>query len=79
VVELTADVDAAKAVYAELDLPAIVGQGDDILAGVHYHTKIGNHDHYPTGGQTISASDGPRRRDVPPDRAGHGHGAHCQC
>ena len=37
--ELTADVDAAKAVYAELDLPAIVGQGDDILAGVHYHTK----------------------------------------
>jgi hypothetical protein len=39
VVELTADVDAAKAVYAELDLPAIVGQGDDILAGVHYHTQ----------------------------------------
>ena len=39
VVELTADVDAAKAVYAELDLPAIVGQGDDILAGVRYHTQ----------------------------------------
>ena len=38
-VELTADVDAAKAVYAELDLPAIVGQGDDILAGVRYHTQ----------------------------------------
>jgi hypothetical protein len=39
VVELTADVDAAKPVYAELDLPAIVGQGDDILAGVRYHTQ----------------------------------------
>lgn len=37
--ELTADVEAAKAVYAELDLPAIVGQGDDILAGVRYHTQ----------------------------------------
>jgi hypothetical protein len=36
--ELTADVEAAKAVYAELDLPAIVGPGDDILAAVHYHT-----------------------------------------
>jgi hypothetical protein len=36
--ELTADVEAAKAVYAELDLPAIVGQGDDILAAVRYHT-----------------------------------------
>jgi hypothetical protein len=36
--ELTADVEAAKAVYAELDLPAIVGQGDDILAGVRYHS-----------------------------------------
>jgi len=39
VVELTADIDAAKAVFAELDLPAIVGQGDDILAGVRYHTQ----------------------------------------
>jgi hypothetical protein len=39
VLELTADVEAAKAVYAELDLPAIVGQGDDILAGVRYHTQ----------------------------------------
>jgi hypothetical protein len=37
--ELTADVEAAKTVYAELDLPAIVGQGDDILAGVRYHTQ----------------------------------------
>ena len=36
--ELTADVEAAKALYAELDLPAIVGQGDDILAGVRYHS-----------------------------------------
>jgi hypothetical protein len=39
VLELTADVEAAKAIYAELDLPAIVGQGDDVLAGVHYHTR----------------------------------------
>lgn len=39
VVELTADVEAAKAVYAELDLPAIVGAGDDILASAHYHTQ----------------------------------------
>ena len=39
VLELTADVEAAKTIYAELDLPAIVGQGDDILAGVHYHTQ----------------------------------------
>lgn len=37
--ELTADVEAAKDVYAELDLPAIVDQGDDILAGVTYHTE----------------------------------------
>jgi len=36
--ELTADVETAKAIYAELDLPAIVGQGDDILAAVRYHT-----------------------------------------
>ncbi len=39
VVERTANVEAAKAVYAELDLPAIVGQGDDILASVRYHTE----------------------------------------
>ena len=39
VLALTADVEAAKAVYAELDLPAIVGEGDDILAGVRYHTQ----------------------------------------
>ena len=38
VVELTADVEAAKTIYAELDLPAIVGQGDKILAAVRYHT-----------------------------------------
>ncbi len=39
VVELTADIEAAKTVYAELDLPAIVGEGDKILAGVRYHTQ----------------------------------------
>jgi hypothetical protein len=39
VLELTADVEATKAIYAELDLPAIVGQGDDILAGVRYHSQ----------------------------------------
>ncbi len=39
VVEQTADVEAAKAAYAELDLPAIVGQGDDIMASVRYHTQ----------------------------------------
>jgi hypothetical protein len=39
VLELTADVEAAKAIYAELDLPAIAGEGDDILAGVRYHTQ----------------------------------------
>ncbi len=39
VLELTSDVQAAKAVYAELDLPAIVGEGDDIQAGVRYHTQ----------------------------------------
>jgi hypothetical protein len=57
VLELTADVEAAKALYAELDLPAIVGQGDDILAGVRYHSQ------QPAtmtitlpGGQTISGA-----------------------
>jgi hypothetical protein len=39
VVELTADIESAKAVYAELDLPAIVGLGDEIRAGVRYHTE----------------------------------------
>ena len=39
VLELTTDVEAAKAIYAELDLPAIVGEGDKILAAVHYHTQ----------------------------------------
>jgi hypothetical protein len=38
VLELTADVEADQAIYAELDLPAIVSQGDDILSGVRYHT-----------------------------------------
>ncbi len=55
--ELTADVEAAKAVYAELDLPASVSPGDDILASVRYHTE------QPAtlaitlpGGQTISGA-----------------------
>jgi hypothetical protein len=39
VLELTADVEAAKALYAELDLPAIVGPEDDILAAVRYHSQ----------------------------------------
>ena len=39
VLELTADLEAAKALYAELDLPAIVGPGDDILAAVRYHSQ----------------------------------------
>ncbi len=38
VLELTADVEVSKPVYAELDLPAIAGAGDDVLAGVRYHT-----------------------------------------
>lgn|GEM_PF-1964326 len=37
--ELTADVRAAKPVYAELDLPASASVGDDILAAVRYHTE----------------------------------------
>ena len=36
--ELTADVQAEKPVYAELDLPAIVGEGDEIEASVTYHS-----------------------------------------
>jgi hypothetical protein len=38
VVELTADVQADKLLYAELDLPAIVAKGDEIEAGVTYHS-----------------------------------------
>jgi hypothetical protein len=37
--ELTADVQADKPLYAELDLPAIASPGDDITAGVNYHTR----------------------------------------
>jgi len=37
--ELTADVAVAKPLYAELDVPAIAGQGDDVLAGVRYHSS----------------------------------------
>ena len=55
--ELTADVEAAKAVYAELDFPASVSPGDDIVASVIYHTE------QPAtltitlpGGQTISGA-----------------------
>jgi hypothetical protein len=36
-VSLTRDIRASLDLYAELDLPAIVGQGDHILAGVRYH------------------------------------------
>lgn len=37
-VELTADVQADKPLYAELDLPAIVAEGDEIEASVTYHS-----------------------------------------
>jgi hypothetical protein len=36
-VSLTRDIQAGLDLYAELDLPAIVGQGDHILAAAHYH------------------------------------------
>jgi uncharacterized protein YfaS (alpha-2-macroglobulin family) len=38
-VELTADVQAEKPLYAELDLPAIIGAGDEIEAGVTFHSE----------------------------------------
>ncbi len=37
--ELTADVQADKALYAELDLPAIASPGDDVVAAVNYNTR----------------------------------------
>ncbi len=37
--ELTADIQAYEPLYAELDLPAIAGQGDDITAAVNYSTR----------------------------------------
>ncbi len=37
--ELTADVQADKPLYAELDLPAIASPGDDISAAVNYATR----------------------------------------
>ncbi len=37
--ELTADVQADKPLYAELDLPAIASDGDDITAAVNYNTR----------------------------------------
>ncbi|MFQ5576751.1 MAG: hypothetical protein ACE5G8_07165 [Anaerolineae bacterium] len=36
--QLTADIQAEKALYAELDLPAIAAEGDDISAAATYHT-----------------------------------------
>jgi uncharacterized protein YfaS (alpha-2-macroglobulin family) len=36
--ELTADVQSKKPLYAELDLPAIVGAGDEVEASVTYHS-----------------------------------------
>lgn len=37
--ELTADVQADKPLYAELDVPVIAADGDDITASVNYHTR----------------------------------------
>ncbi len=37
--ELTADIQADKPLYAELDLPAIASIGDDITAAVNYYTR----------------------------------------
>ncbi len=37
--ELTADVQADKPLYAELDLPAIASTGDEITAAVNYNTR----------------------------------------
>jgi hypothetical protein len=37
--ELTADVQAEKPLYAELDLPAIASVGDEISAAVNYNTR----------------------------------------
>ncbi len=37
--ELTADIQADKPMYAELDLPAIASEGDEITAAVNYSTR----------------------------------------
>jgi hypothetical protein len=37
--ELTADIQADKPLYAELDVPAVASEGDDITAAVNYHTN----------------------------------------
>lgn len=37
--ELTADIQADKPMYAELDLPAIASEGDEIQAAVNYYTR----------------------------------------
>jgi hypothetical protein len=39
--ELTADVAAEKTLFAELDLPAIVGPGDEIQVAARYHAPDG--------------------------------------
>jgi hypothetical protein len=41
VCELTADIAAEKTLFAELDLPAIVGQGDEIEVAAHYYAPDG--------------------------------------
>ena len=41
VCELTADIAAEKAFFAELDLPAIVGHGDEIEVAARYHAPDG--------------------------------------
>jgi hypothetical protein len=38
-VSVTQDIEAALDLYAELDLPAIVGEGDEILAQANYHAE----------------------------------------
>lgn len=37
--EITHDIEARRDVYAELDLPAIVGKGDEVFATARYHTQ----------------------------------------
>ncbi|MFQ5855326.1 MAG: hypothetical protein ACE5LU_06760 [Anaerolineae bacterium] len=36
---VTHDIEASQDVYAELDLPAIVGEGDELIATARYHSK----------------------------------------
>jgi hypothetical protein len=37
--ELTHDIQVTAPVYAELDLPAILGEGDSVTATARYHTQ----------------------------------------